>query len=69
MKSLILKTNMNCSACVARVTPSLNELVGPNNWTVDINNPDKILKIETNIVKKDDVISILKKVGFIAESL
>jgi copper chaperone len=69
MNSIKLKTNINCSACLARVIPSLNELAGVNNWSVDINNPDKILEVKTDILKKDDVISTLKNVGFIAESL
>ena len=67
MKSLMLKTNINCSACVAGVTPSLNELAGENNWTVDINNPEKILEVKTDTLKESDIIQKLNTVGFKAE--
>jgi copper chaperone len=67
MKLVTLKTNINCSACLARVTPLLNELAGVNNWTVDINNPDKILEVKTDTLTESDIIQKLSSVGFKAE--
>jgi copper chaperone len=67
MKSLTFKTNINCSACVARVTPSLNELAGVNNWTVDINNSNKILEVKTDTLIESDIIQKLSTAGFKAE--
>ncbi len=45
METLKLKTNINCSGCVAKVTPSLNQTIGENNWQIDTQNPNKILTI------------------------
>lgn len=67
METLKLKTNINCSGCVAKVTPSLNETIGENNWKVDTQNPNKILTVSGTEVNKDEVINAIKKAGFKAE--
>ncbi|MBN8833678.1 MAG: heavy metal transport/detoxification protein [Niastella sp. SCN 39-18] len=67
METLKLKTNINCSGCVAKVTPSLNETVGENNWKVDTQNPNKILTISGTGVNKNEVIKAVEKAGFKAQ--
>jgi hypothetical protein len=47
----------------------LNETVGESNWKVDTQNPKKILTIETEKLKEDDVKAILAKAGFKGEAL
>lgn len=69
MKTIALKTNINCSGCVARVTPVLNETVGKENWNVDTQNPNKILTVNTDKLSEDVVINTIKKAGFKAEKL
>lgn len=69
METLKLKTNINCSGCVAKVTPSLNETIGENNWQVDTQNPNKILTVSGTEVNKDEVIKAVKKAGFKAEEV
>ncbi|MEJ7678316.1 MAG: heavy-metal-associated domain-containing protein [Segetibacter sp.] len=69
METLKLKTNINCGGCVAKVTPSLNETIGENNWQVDTQNPNKILTVSGTEVNKDDVIKAVKKAGFKAEEV
>ena len=67
METLKLKTNINCSGCVARVTPSLNETIGENNWQVDTQNPNKILTVSGGVINKSEVIKAVEKAGFKAE--
>ncbi|MEP6627014.1 MAG: heavy metal transport/detoxification protein [Ginsengibacter sp.] len=62
-----LKTNIMCSACVAKVTPVLNEVVGENKWSVDTQNPKKILSINSDNVNEADVADALNKIGYKAE--
>ena len=70
METLKFKTNINCSGCVATVTPALNGLKNIQHWEVDTANPDKVL-----IIKADDdlkaakVIDILKQKGYNAQSI
>jgi copper chaperone len=64
MKTLQFKTNINCSGCIAKVTPALNETKGILSWTVDTDNPGKILTVKTGHLTKESVIDIVKKAGF-----
>lgn len=69
MKTIALKTNINCGGCVAKVTPALNETVGKENWKVDTQNPNKILTVNTDNLSEEAVINTVKKAGFKAEKL
>lgn len=65
MNKYQFKTNINCSGCVAKVTPALEKLEGIVSWEVDINNPSKILTVEgdDNLSAKA-VSDAVKTVGF-----
>ncbi|ABG58769.1 heavy-metal-associated domain-containing protein [Cytophaga hutchinsonii] len=67
MKTLKFKTNINCSGCVAKVTPALNTLEGINEWKVDTTVPEKILEIKTDILNDNEIIQKLIALGFKAE--
>lgn len=69
MKEYSFKTNINCSGCVAKVTPSLNENPDIKEWKVDTANPRKILTVKTDNLLEDDVKGIVVKAGFKAEAL
>jgi copper chaperone CopZ len=40
------KTNINCGGCIASVTPALNQIDELESWSVDTENPEKILSVE-----------------------
>lgn len=69
MSTIALKTNINCSGCVAKVTPALNAAVGEGNWKVDTANPKKILTVTTDKAKGAEVIEAVQQAGFKAEAL
>jgi len=70
MNTLKFKTNLNCSACVKAVTPSLNAFGKIKSWEVDTNDPDKILSVQTNDDLGDsEIIEMIKDRGFYAERL
>ncbi|WP_020598314.1 heavy-metal-associated domain-containing protein [Spirosoma panaciterrae] len=66
-QSIQFKTNIKCGGCVATVTPFLNEAVGEGNWKVDIQNPDKVLTVDT--VDAVLVKQTVEKAGYKAEQL
>ncbi len=68
MESIKFKTNIKCDACIAKVTPGLNEAVGADNWQVDITNPAKVLTIKDD-GKEKEVKLALEKVGYKAERI
>ncbi len=68
MKTYKFKTlNINCGGCVATVTPHLNGNKDIKEWKVDTTNPNKILTVETDALKGDEVQAIVRKAGFKAE--
>ena len=69
MKQYQFKTNINCSGCVAKVTPALDQNEEIKDWKVDTNNPNKILTVETESLDEEQIKSIVENVGFKAEGL
>lgn len=61
------KTNINCSGCVASVTPQLNALVEIKHWEIDTQNPNKILTVETENLSDEKIKEIITKAGYKAE--
>lgn len=64
MNSLQFKTNINCGGCIKAVTPFLSEVEGIQNWTVDTQNPDKILVVEGENVTVAEVVAVVQEAGF-----
>lgn len=69
MTTLKFKTNINCSSCVAKVTPFLNGNEGIEKWDVDTNNPNKILTVEVCDLSPEQVMETVKRTGFKIESI
>ena len=69
IEALKFKTNIQCSGCIAQVTPALNDTVGTNNWNVDITNPDKILTISSQVTNKEEIKRAVERAGFKAEAI
>lgn len=64
MKTLKFKTNINCNNCIRSVTPFLNQVDSIDDWKVNIDDPAKILTVESDNGSEDDVIVAVKKAGF-----
>ena len=67
MKNLKFKTNVNCGGCISTITPYLNAIKGINHWSVDTDNPLKILTVETENLAPSEVITALNTAGYKAE--
>ena len=68
-KTLKFKTNINCSGCVEKVTPFLNDADGICHWDVDTTNRDKILSVHSEGITEEDVIQKVQEAGFNIEIL
>ena len=60
------KTNIMCAHCIAKVAPFLNANTEIKSWEVDIENPDKILTIDTEL-PVEKVREIAREAGYKAE--
>ena len=69
MKTIEVKTNIMCGSCIAKVTPVLNEVIGENNWKVDIMNPKKVLTVKTDDLNESEVIKAVEQAGYKAEHI
>lgn len=69
MKQYQFKTNINCSGCLAKVSPALDQNKEISDWKVDTDNPNKILTVETESLNEEQVKAIVQKAGFNAEKL
>lgn len=63
------KTTINCGSCIRAISPTLNEVVGENNWTVDTENPDKILTIHNENVDETELVNAVRQAGFEIDAL
>ncbi|HQV67533.1 MAG TPA: hypothetical protein PLO48_12030 [Saprospiraceae bacterium] len=63
-RALKFKTNINCSGCVEKVTPFLNEANGIDHWNVDTENKEKIMTVHSNSVTENEVILQVQSAGF-----
>ncbi|MDD3458164.1 MAG: hypothetical protein PHO74_01620 [Weeksellaceae bacterium] len=68
MKILKFKTNVNCDGCVAGLRPFMNRIENIN-WSVETQNPDKILTVETEEVTEEEIIKAVSKAGFKIEKI
>lgn len=66
---LLFKTNMKCGGCVATVKPYLDEAKDIESWEVDLNAPEKVLKVKTAGISSEKVQELINKAGFKAEKL
>jgi len=63
------KTNINCSNCVAKVTPFLDKKVGKDSWSVDTESEDKILTVDNNELTAEEIVKTIKRTGFEANPI
>ena len=70
MEKVKFKTNIKCMGCVAQVSANMNELVGENNWEVDVASAEKTLTvIQQDGITNEDVVSAVVAAGFKAEKV
>lgn len=62
------RTNMMCEGCIAKVGPQLDKLEKIDSWSVDLQRPDKILKVKTENLKPEDILEAVRAAGYIIES-
>lgn len=59
-----LTTNLNCGSCVAAVRPSLDADPAIRRWTVDTNDPGKVLTVEGEEVTPEQIARHVERAGF-----
>ncbi|WP_031530641.1 heavy-metal-associated domain-containing protein [Dyadobacter crusticola] len=68
METIKFKTNIKCGGCVATVTPILNADQEVASWAVDLEDPRRILKVETTR-SAEEIEELIKNAGYVAEEI
>lgn len=68
MEVLIYKTSVKHADDLLQITPALNDIVGLH-WHLDLDDCDKVLRIETTDNVNDRVVEALSLNGFSCEEL
>ena len=64
METIRFKTNLKCSGCVNAITPGRESLNLIKKWSVDLQDPDKILEVNSNEDITELVTEAVKKAGY-----
>jgi len=64
MKTYKFKTNINCNGCINAVAPLLNKINNIRSWKVDIDDPYKILSVDTEDESDEQIRDAVLKAGF-----
>ena len=67
MEALTLKTDLHCNSCVNKVEPILSSNSDIEEYSIDLEHPDKIISIKGKDLKSQDLISKFLDAGYHAE--
>lgn len=65
----VFKTNINESWQAERITKKLLECLPDHDVHFDLEDHEKILRVEASVIDKNSIISVLTTHGFICETL
>ena len=69
MKKLSFKTNIQCGNCLSKVSPKLNEQADIHSWSLNLQDPNRTLTVETETLDAEDIRKAVLKAGFIATAI
>jgi copper chaperone len=69
MNTYSFKTSIHCNGCLSKVKPFLDSNIEIKSWTVDLDDDDKILKVETETLKPSEIIDIVDNAGYEIEQI
>lgn len=69
MEVLVFKTNLRFKKQITAVTQHINNLQGITRWNVDLDDKDKVLRIESSELNPRSVEVTLQQAGYFCEEL
>ena len=68
-KKVSFKTSLKCSGCVARIKPAMDGLQDVAEWSVDLNAPEKVLRVTLKTGDKASVVKAVEGLGYKIEEI
>lgn len=73
MKILKFKSSLKCDGCVNAIKPFMDSLAEIDSWNVDLNNPDKIIEVntseESDNMLSDKISKGIAEIGYTTEKI
>jgi hypothetical protein len=69
MEVLVFKTNLQQADDVERVMSTMNDEQRILRWTVDREDCDKVLRVESDHILPDEVAALIRQAGYSCEEL
>ncbi|MEO6315183.1 MAG: hypothetical protein ABIU63_08055 [Chitinophagaceae bacterium] len=69
MEVLVLKTNIRYKKQVKELAPLLDGRKNIARWNIDLNDIDKVLRIESKDMQLAEIVQLIKTAGFNCEPL
>lgn len=66
---LIFKTSVTTKADTLRLKPYIESIVNKGNWSFDLEDSDKVFRVETDINICQPLLSVFTENGFLCEEL
>lgn len=60
----VFKSTINCHNCESKVAPFLDNEAGITSWEVDLEDPDRMLTVESDSLDEDDITMLVRKAGY-----
>ena len=67
MKTIKFKTDIKCGGCLAKVSPGMQSVKNIDNWSVDLNDPNRTLTVAGENPDPIEIIEKIKSAGYKAE--
>lgn len=65
----VFKTSVKSRQDINRLNPYLSKIIGPSNWNFDLDDCDKVLRIDSENDYKSEIIALLRNFNFDCDEL
>lgn len=62
------RTSAKCNGCVSAITGKLDEIMGREDWNIDLKSPDRVLTVKSDVAE-EEIVSRVKGLGFKIERI
>lgn len=62
------RTSAKCNGCVSAIAGKLDEIMGREDWNIDLKSPDRVLTVKSNVAE-EEIVSRVKGLGFKIERI
>lgn len=62
------RTSAKCNGCVSAIAGKLDEIMGRDDWNIDLKSPDRVLTVKSDVAE-EEIVSRVKGLGFKIERI